>query len=181
MSILSRRNLLQRLGLLLGTAATALIPGSAFVEAMGSTPSKTSNVPETLELFGTGWHLHSADRVRGELPRNGDRLSMHGILLDAVDGQETGQFYSACFCPETPGRSGSFAGISLEMHTFTLAEGTIMGIGLGGPLSSKANRFAIVGGTGRFTGIRGDYTAMQDPFELAGSGRAEFKFSFLGS
>jgi hypothetical protein len=132
-----------------------------------------------LELFGRGWHLHTPDRARGELPRHGDRISMYGILLDAADGKEIGQFSSSCFCPETPDQTGLFAGVTHEMHTFNLADGAIMGIGMGGPTFGQAGRFAIVGGTGRYAGARGDYTAMQDPLELAGSGQAEFRLTFV--
>lgn len=178
MPMLSRRNVLHRLGLLLGTAAAGLIPGSAFVAAAEPAPAALQPL-ESFSLFGQGWHLHAADRARGELPRPGDRMSMYGILLDAPEGQAIGQFYSACFCPDTPGQSGLFAGVTLEMHTFTLADGALMGIGMGGIVPGQSSRFAIVGGTGRYAGARGDYTAMQDPLELAGSGRAEFRFSFL--
>ncbi len=176
MSFLSRRHLLGRLGLLLGSAAATMIPGSTVLAATGP----PSTALRKLELYGRGWHLHAPNRIRGELPRQGDRMSIHGILLDGVDGKEIGQFYSACFCPDTPGMSGTFAQISLEMHTFTLTDGSIMGIGMGGPSFGQTSRFAIVGGTGRYSGARGDYAAMQDPLELAGSGRAEFRFSFIG-
>lgn len=177
MSIISRRTLLQRLGLLLAAASTALVPGSAFAVAAATDP--TAPTPMNLALFGKGWHVYAPDRARGELPRQGDRIGAHGILLDAMEGQEIGQFYSACFCPVIPGSSGRFAEISQEMHTFTLVDGSIMGVGVGGQAFGKASRFAIVGGTGRYAGVRGDYSMMQDPLELSGSGRAEFRFTFL--
>jgi len=179
MSILSRRNLLQRLGLLFATAATGLIPGSAFA-AVAETPSAQMNPKlENLVLFGSSWHVFTPDRVRGMLPLQGDRISVHGILLDALQGKEVGQFYSACFCPEIPGHSGRFAGVTQEMHTFTLTDGSIIGVGVGGSALGSASRFAIVGGTGRYAGARGEYSGMQDPVELTGSGQAEFRFTFL--
>jgi len=179
MYILSRRNLLQRLGLLFATAATGLIPGSVFAANAETSESRTDPAFENLILFGRDWHLYAPDRARGAFPQQGDRTSMHGVLLDAADGNQIGQFYSAGFCPDIPGQKGHCAGVFQEMHTFTLADGSIMGIGLGGQALGDVTRCAIVGGTGRYAGVRGDYSGMQDPLELSGTGRAEFRFTFL--
>ena len=83
-----------------------------------------------------------------------------GRIVDARE-RPLGQFQAATL----PG-IGAF-----HLHTFDLAEGTILGIG--------ANRledgsYAIVGGTGRYAGASGTYTARQFLRELGGDGTAEF-------
>ena len=40
--------------------------------------------------------------------------------------------------------------------------------------SAAENVYAVVGGTGRYAGARGSYTARQHPQELEGDGTAEF-------
>lgn len=177
MGTVSRRTLVGRLGLFLGAMVSGLLPVSAVLAL--ERPEEADQIPATLRLRGRSWHLHAPDRVRGELPRRGDRLSMHGELLDGESSQAVGQFYSACFCPDTPGGSGVIAGMALEMHTFTLVDGSVMGVGMAGMRTGQESQFAIVGGTGRYAGARGYYTARQEPVELSGSGRAEFAFTFI--
>jgi len=177
MAVVSRRNLLQRMALFLATTVGALVPDSAVaaLEVAAPTPKGLNN----FGLYGYAWHLHAPGRLRGELPRRGDRINMSGRLLNAVDGVEIGQFLSACFCPDAPGGSGPFADVTMEMHTFTLHDGTLMGMGMGETLPGQIARFALVGGTGRYAGARGHYTARQEPVELSGSGGAEFHFEFI--
>jgi hypothetical protein len=59
----------------------------------------------------------------------------------------------------------------LQLQTLDLLDGTIVGIGAGGV---HENPFAIVGGTGRYAGLRGTYVARQSPREHGGDGTAEF-------
>jgi hypothetical protein len=78
-----------------------------------------------------------------------------------VKEQELGQFRAAAL----PG-VGAF-----HLHTFDLAEGTILGIGAN---KLDEGSYAIVGGTGRYAGASGTYTARQFLRELGGDGTAEF-------
>ena len=64
----------------------------------------------------------------------------------------------------------------LELHTFDLDDGTILGIG---PAGIHDKPFAIVGGTGRYTGASGTYVAKQSPRELGGDGTAEFTLTLV--
>jgi len=161
---LSRRTMLQRIALLLATMVGALAPAPA---AALAAPAGT---PRKFTLYGRNWHTGA----RGRGARSGDRLSYYGELLTAPDSDPAGHFLAACFCPDIPASFGGFAAVTMEMHTFTLPEGSIMGQGVAAP--GGGGRFAIVGGTGAYAGARGFYTAHQEPLEWGGSGRAEFSF-----
>jgi hypothetical protein len=60
---------------------------------------------------------------------------------------------------------------SLELHTFRLEGGTLLGIG---SMIAGESIFAIAGGTGRYAGSSGTYVAEQRIRELGGDGTAEF-------
>jgi hypothetical protein len=114
-----------------------------------------------LVLYGREMRLHSPGRTPGELPPPGDRPTPLGRLVDKRE-RPLGSFTSA-------GLAGA-AG-ALELHTFELDEGSIFGVGAGalGPAT-----FAVIGGTGRYSGATGSYVARQSLRELGGDGTAEF-------
>ena len=84
-----------------------------------------------------------------------------GRIHDAK-GRELGRF-----------RAANLAGTGgvLQLQTFDLVDGTILGIGSAG---IHENPFAIVGGTGRYVGVSGTYVAKQSPTERGGDGTAVF-------
>jgi hypothetical protein len=112
-------------------------------------------------VYGREWRLSSPNRVPGEQPPPGDRPTPQGRL---VDGRERtiGSFASAALA----GMGGA-----LELHTFDLDDGQIFGVGAG--ISGQAT-FAVIGGTGRYSGAGGSYVARQSLRELGGEGTAEF-------
>ncbi|HWI61913.1 MAG TPA: hypothetical protein VNT75_08755 [Symbiobacteriaceae bacterium] len=167
----SRRTMLQRIALVLATLVGALTPAAPALALEAPAPAKG----RTLKLFGRNWHTFARDRSRGTLARTGDRLSCYGELLTEPDGEPMGHFLAACFCPEVPAGFGNVAAVTMEMHTFTFPDGAIMGQGVAAP--GGGGRFAVVGGTGKYAGARGFYTALQEPLEWGGSGRAEFVFA----
>jgi hypothetical protein len=161
----SRRGLLGR-GLV-GLAAAVGIGAGA-----GVTAARTSGGGEsgsrTIRLDGRGWTLSTPGRRLGERIAPGDRSTVHGQLLDGsrVVGSFLGSRVAA------PSASGGLeADASLELHTFTLDGGTILGMGSALP---GAGVFAIVGGSGKYANARGTYTAEQQAFELGGDGSATF-------
>jgi hypothetical protein len=126
---------------------------------------------KTIELFGRGWHA-DADKV----PSKGDSYSVYGELLASPEGDKCGEFYAACLAIDSPFQvTGQGIG-SLEIHTLVLAEGSIVAMGAG---SGVERSFAIVGGTGKYTGARGSYTANQDTYGLGGRGTAALKLKLL--
>jgi len=121
----------------------------------------------TIVLLGRNWHT-SPGRA-GEFPTEGDRITVRGDLVDGVSGERVGQFYAAGFAI-----GGSFhpaQGERLELHTFKLGDGTIIGSGTAGQLDGA---FAILGGTGRYAGARGTYVACQSNQDFGGDGSAKF-------
>jgi hypothetical protein len=161
----SRRSLLGR-GLLV--AAGAIGVGAA-ARGSSSTRAAPQAKGDELRLYGRNLHLHAASHRAGEVPVKGDRHSAYGELLDRPNGKVIGRFDAAHLTQGSP-----FAAVasSLEIHTFTLPDGTIHGLGLA-PRGSEGH-FVILGGTGRFAGVQGTYVATQRQRELGGDGTAEF-------
>ncbi len=172
----SRRILLQR-GLLLVVGAMGLGAASKGIVAPGVLAPPAAAT--TLRLYGRHWHLFSSERKAGELPARGDRLSVYGELLNAPGGSTVGEFYAASFHLQAPFGSGEMAAESAEMHTFNLADGSIIGMGTSAPATGVGRVYAIVGGTGRYIGARGSYISRQNPLELGGDGSAEFELTLM--
>lgn len=165
-----RRTVLKR-----GIFAAAATAAAALAIRPGDQRPALAAVPigggKTLELFGRGWHA-DADKV----PSKGDSYSVYGELITSPDGDKCGEFYAACMAIDSPFQvTGQGLG-SLEIHTLVLAGGSIVAMGAGG---GAERSFAIVGGTGKYTGARGSYTANQDTYGLGGSGTAAFKLMLL--
>jgi hypothetical protein len=151
-------------------AAVGLQGGPQAVAALGATKS----APATLTLYGRSWHAQAPGRRAGRLPARGDRLSVFGELSLKPGGKKMGEFYSAYFSHLSPFGAGSHAAAGIEVHTFNLDEGTILGQG---SHWGEEGTYAVVGGTGRYSGARGSYVARQRPIELGGDGTAHFVFT----
>ena len=150
-----------------GAAALAIRPGDQR-PALAAVPIGGG---KTIELFGRGWHSDTKN-----VPSKGDSYSVYGELITSPEGDKCGEFYAACMAIDSPFQvTGQGIG-SLEIHTLVLAEGSIVAMGAGGGVERS---FAIVGGTGKYTGARGSYTANQDTYGLGGSGTAAFKLKLL--
>jgi hypothetical protein len=160
----TRRGVIGRLLVFAGGAAGIGLAAKTAADRRGDEPVATPAArsrAETLTLYGADWRLHSPTRVPGRLPDADDMPVPQGRILD-VRRREVGSFRAAAL----RGSAGAF-----QLHTFELTEGTILGIG-----ASRLDEatFAVVGGTGRFAGATGSYTARQFPREVGGDGTAEF-------
>jgi hypothetical protein len=162
----TRAGALKRLALFAGGAAgVGLVgrralddePRNAAVEALPLRRMRKQKV----SLYGRNWRLASPNARPGELPDVADTPTPLGSIVDKR-GRELGSFRAASLV-------GS--GLPIQLHTFDLVDGTILGIGSAGITESP---FAIVGGTGRYAGVSGTYVAKQSPRELGGDGTAEF-------
>lgn len=169
----SRRGLLGRglvllagvVGIGAGAGATKLVTQDDEQEAVGQ-----------LRLHGRNWVLQTPDRRPGERLVAGERGTVYGELVDAK-GTQVGQFYGSRMAANSNPGGPVGADSSLELHTFKLEGGTLLGIG---SMIAGESIFAIAGGTGRFAGSRGTYVAEQRLLELGGDGTAEFTIDLKG-
>ena len=160
----SRRGLLGR-GLVLLAGAVGLGAGA------GATKLATDeDGGNRIRLQGRNWILQTPDRRPGERLVAGERGTVYGDLVDAA-GKTVGQFYGSRVAAQSSPAGPVDADSSLEVHTFRLEGGTLLGIG---SMIAGESVFAIAGGTGRYAGSRGTYVAEQRLRELGGDGTAEF-------
>ena len=143
-----RRTLLQR-----GTALVA----SAF--GLGAVTDRVVHAAATKEP-GTPRQMSLRARRRAMSPTGAPeasgRLLSHGDLLDEAGGVE-GAFYTNGFCMQTPFGASLQAVSNLEFQTLNLKDGTLFGMGAPSASSGGERHRAILGGTGRFAGVRGSY------------------------
>ena len=155
---LSRRRLVQGLAVAAGTVgitAANRFPASADEDPRSGRKHKFT-------LTGVDWRAVTLGVAAGVRPGAGTAPTTVGRIADG--GVVIGDFSSA----SVPGSGGHFT-----LHSFRLGDGTLLGMGTG-PLSGGS--FAVVGGTGRFQGARGGYTADERPSNLGGDGTALFVF-----
>jgi len=159
-------------------AAGKTIVGTTHSTAVGST-STNGPKSEQLTIHGRQWHVSSTELRPGELPDRGHRLLGRGDLLDGPDGTKVGDFFATSFGIDSPGRAGPDGAATLELHTFNLPGGSIVGTGTARAALDAEDVFAIVGGTGRYVGARGSYVARQQPQEFGGDGTAQFTMTLI--
>lgn len=157
-----RRTLLQR-GLLVIAGALGLVAaerrpsGEAAVALQRLEPTPGASV-STLRLYGRGWRPQAQAPGRGHSSQ-GDHLVSYGDLVDGATGEIVGRFCANGFCPQTPLGHPMIAAPTIEFQTLALNDGTVFGIGAAALNPGAEMTYAIVGGTGRFAGACGTYTA----------------------
>jgi hypothetical protein len=120
----------------------------------------------SLVLYGSNWRGYD-----GELPRERERVTVRGDLHAHAGGAPAGEFLATAIA--FGGASHPALAERQETHTFKLRDGSIFGAGIAGGLDGS---FAVLGGTGRYAGVQGTYTARQGHAEFGGDGTAEFVF-----
>ena len=161
----SRRSALTRLLLLAGGAVGVGVAGGRAVRGEApATPAVAPRSTQNVVLYGREWRLGSHAAEHGKLPSTNEPRTPKGRIVDHA-GRDLGRFTAANLL----GYGGA-----LQLQTFDLTDGTLVGIGAGGV---HENPFAIVGGTGRYAGASGTYVARQSPPELGGDGTAEFNLT----
>jgi hypothetical protein len=151
----------------LSLLAGALGLGTAGVAVAGAAAPPAA---ERLRLHGTevGTRVHGRAHGRPAEPHDG--LTTHGRLLAGPAGREIGAFHATA----TAVRAHDGTRSTIEQHLFVLDDGTITG---SGQAHAGAGVFAITGGTGRFAGARGTYTATVSAHGIGGDGTAHFDFN----
>jgi hypothetical protein len=154
--------------------------GLCGLKAVGplSTTAEAQAAGATLTLYGRNWFSYGQGKRAGELPAKGDRLVASGDLHATPEGDKVGEFHAAVFHLGAPGQVGPAGAGSLELHTFLLPGGSVIGTGTATPDPDRDDAFAIIGGTGRYAGASGTYVARQRYRELGGDGTAELTMQF---
>jgi hypothetical protein len=164
----TRGGVLKRLLLLAGGAAgLGVVGGKALgrgAAAPAAVPEASGRKAKTVVLYGRDWRQVVHDAEPGTLPAADAMRTPRGRIVDGR-GRELGVFRAANLAG---------TGAALQLQTFDLSDGTILGIGNAGV---HEDPFAIVGGTGRYLGVSGTYIAKQSPRDLGGDGTAEFTLS----
>ena len=163
----TRLGILKR-GVLLAAGAAGLGAGRA-----GATPGAAA---PSFVLYGRNLRSLSRERRPGELPLAGERLTGHAELLDAPLGRHVGELHAAAFTLHGPGEPRVGDAERMELQTFVLEEGTLVGTGAAGALGGE---FAVLGGTGRYAGARGTYVVRHTGPDPGGDGTAEFAFTLV--
>jgi hypothetical protein len=130
-----------------GTASGATLDG----DRSGAEPSAAPRTNERLSLHARNLTHYSPDRGAGRMASTGDRVLARGDLHEG--GRKTGEFVSTGFSLDA--RTVS----NLELHTISLRDGSLLGMGAAG---ESGGTYALVGGTGRFTGAQGAYELRRD-------------------
>jgi hypothetical protein len=164
--VTTRRGALKRLALLAGGAVGVGVAGT---RALGggekvAVPAPAERQTKKVVLYGRDWRLGSHTAEHGKRPAAHEPRTPKGRIVDAA-GRDLGTFKAANLL----GYGGA-----LQLQTFDLDDGTIVGIGAAG---LHENPFAIVGGTGSYAGASGTYVARQSPRETGGDGTAEFNLT----
>ena len=162
----SRRGLLGR-GLVLLAGVVGVGAGAGATKLVAGNADETSG---PVQLYGRNWLLQTPARKPGERLVPGEQGTVYGELVDAR-GKSVGQFYGSRMAIQSGVAGPIEADGSMELHTFRLEGGTILGIG---SMIAGESIFSIAGGTGRYAGSRGTYIAQQRLRELGGDGTAEF-------
>jgi hypothetical protein len=150
-----------------GTAATPSIPTAARPEPV-----------TTLVLEARGLRAVPANGRIGSPVGRGERLTLHADLVDA-SGASAGTLTGVSHCTAAPLSSDDSPVGAIEMHTLTLRDGSILGMGASPAVAEGAAAFAVVGGTGRYTGARGSYLAEQQTGAAGGHGCARYTLTLV--
>jgi hypothetical protein len=150
MSGATRRELLARAGLVAGAAGVIGAGGAAAIGA-GSSASRLPRV-----IHGADWRLTRPGVPAGTQPPVDATVLPVGRLVDA-DGAGLGVF-EASVLPT--------GGAGLHLHRLEFGDGTLSAVG---PATLRDATYAVIGGTGRFSGASGSYHLEQRPAPSGGT------------
>ena len=114
----TRRNVLQKLGLIAAGVVGAGAAGKVAAETVAAAPAPR-RAKQTLVLQGRDWRLQRPGVRPGTLPSPTDAAVPIGLLVDSRERQ-LGTFRASTLSA----LEGAF-----QLHTFALVDGTILGIG----------------------------------------------------
>jgi hypothetical protein len=174
----NRRDALKRGFALLGAAVGIGVASKTTAAAQDDPPEKKQG--KKMVLHVRHLRIRSQDLRRGQLPPAGVRMLAKAEVVTAPsNGRKVGDFFASYVRINTPGKVADHEPGSLEEHTFVLPEGNIFGSGVAPSARDSEGQFAIIGGTGRYLGARGSYTARQSHVDFGGNGTATFTLTLI--
>lgn len=172
------RNAFMFLGAAVGIGAASKNLTAAQLD--DSPPEANPSPGKKLVIEARRLRISSQDIRRGELPRAGVRMTARAEIVSASSkNKKVGEFLATYHRVSNPGKAAAHEPGSLEHHTFILPEGTIFGTGVSTAGTEGEGQFAILGGTGRYHGARGSYTARQSHVDFGGNGAATFTLTLI--
>lgn len=179
MHVWTRRGALQSGIALLAGAVGLEVAGRTRAAAAAPAPPATGAVPvTTLVLQARGLRALPASGRTGAPPARGDGVTLHADLVDAT-GAHAGTLTGVSHCTAAPLSSDESPVGAVEMHTMTLRDGVILGMGTSPAVAAGSAAFAVVGGTGRYAGARGSYLAEQQTDAAGGRGCARYTLTLV--
>jgi hypothetical protein len=161
-----RRTLLGRaLTLLAGVFGFTMIDNRAAAKESASLASQRG---EPVRLYARHWRVHALGNVSGNSSGAGPRMIAQGELSDRPDGEKLGEFHSTRFCLESAFGYNAQSASNLEFQTFKMKDGVLFGMAAGAPELECEGAHAILGGTGRFAGVRGSYVICRNAQDAQG-------------
>ncbi len=151
-----------------GLLATVGAAGAG-VAAREGHAARPKNSRLNLTVHGRGWHASVPGKRRGQLPDRGQAFNVHGELVDRR-GKAVGEFVASAVQIDSPFAGSALGLVSFEHHVLHLGDGAIFATGHS---SAGEGAFAVVGGTGRYAGATGSYSASQSVHGLGGDGTAK--------
>lgn len=168
----SRRALLTGIGLVAGAAGlTGFASGDVRDITASHTPTLPDHAPELpgrapalvgrpptlpVMVYGADWRIVRPGVPPGTLPPLGAPALPHGRLVDG-NGADIGVFEAS----EMP-----TSGKGINLHQLQFSDGTITAVG---PATFADATFAVIGGTGRYSGATGTYVLHQQPQPSGGT------------
>jgi hypothetical protein len=179
MHVWTRRGALRSGIALIAGAAGLEVVSRARVDAAAPAQPATGPAPvTTMVLQARGLRVVPAGGRMGAPAEPGQPITLHADLVDA-SGAHAGSLTGVSHCTSAPLSSDDSPVGAVEMHTMTLRDGTIVGIGTSPAVGTGSAAFAVVGGTGRYTGARGSYLAEQQTDAAGGHGFARYTVTLV--
>lgn len=166
---------------LIGAALAATgLAGTGFASRLGASPAETASednvtIP-TLHL--DHYAVHTGERGRGAQRKKGDQTVLRGTLSTA-SGEPVGEVFASALTMPGPVEPGAPQTARLEIQNFHLTDGTIVGMGTAFAQADVPNVYTIVGGSGRYAGVRGAYTFVDNPSVASPEGQATITFNVI--
>ncbi len=126
--------------------------------------------------------VHTLSLTTDDLHTDADGVLVPGTpatayaTLQATDGAPVGRFFATHTAIDN---TIDDATLAQETHTFVLGDATIIGAGVSTIDDDQHDTFAIIGGTGRYLGARGEYTAIQHHGDFGGDSTATYDMTII--